>query len=497
MSPPSLPKELWDEIATHLPGRDVKNLRLVCKSLSNIPLPLDRVFISANLKDIEVFRCVADHDVYRHGVREIIWDEARFQQDDPMDESNGLERTERGHIDDNPPDDFINECQKEHLVTTYESWWFYREYLRQQREVLAHDSDIKAFEYGLQRFTALQRITLTPAAHGLTFTPLYRTPMIRTLPYGLNYKLPRGWPSTEDCGTLEASQWNTEADKAPWRGFREVIRNLAEKKGPYVTELVLDVHQLLTGLTCRFFDKPCKEFDHLIAVLRRPGFRRLDLSLMVGAQSYYGWESFRNGRMRHALAEASSDLEHIHLRTDILKNEDGRGQPGSGGHAEHFVPLRSIFPIECWPNLKHFGLSKFFVQQDDIIAFLSVLPKTIRVIELSFLYFLDGGGNYRDLLDEMRSTLGWQSRDIAERPKIIIGIEPSCSVIGRAIWLEEDLELFMYHGGPNPFKAKLSPNVLLQGHGGTERDEFQPDHERPWVDHAALVQLGIQKESQW
>ncbi|KAJ5391005.1 uncharacterized protein N7496_002073, partial [Penicillium cataractarum] len=37
-----------------------------------------RVFLSANSLNIQVFRAVADHPKFRHDIREIIWDDARF-----------------------------------------------------------------------------------------------------------------------------------------------------------------------------------------------------------------------------------------------------------------------------------------------------------------------------------------------------------------------------------------------------------------------------------
>ncbi|UKZ78870.1 hypothetical protein TrVFT333_006616 [Trichoderma virens FT-333] len=387
--------------------------------------------------------------------------------------------------------------EKEQVMTTDESWRFYSEYMKQQRRVLAHNLDTKAFEYGLQRFTSLKRITFTPATHGITFMPLYRTPMIRTLPYGFNYELPRGWPVSDNIGIMFPNQWNTEADKVPWRGFREAIRQLADEKGPSVTDLVLDVNQLLTGLTCHFFDKPCKELDHLMTVLKRPGFRRLDLSLMVGAPCYGGWDKFCNGYLRRALAEASGDLEHIFLRTDVWESVNALGQRKSDGYVDAFIPLRTIFPIEKWPKLQHFGLSRFLVRQDDIVSFLLALPKTIRTIELSFLFFLEGGGCYRDLLEDMRNTLDWQSRYVAERPKVIIGLKLSDSSVGTAVWLEEELESFFYDGGKNPFQhdnERVSPNELLEGGGGTVRNAFEPGKERPFVDRATLIRLGFVKK---
>jgi hypothetical protein len=39
-------------------------------------LRFERVFISANPRNVEVLRAVANHDTFRHRVKEIIWDDA-------------------------------------------------------------------------------------------------------------------------------------------------------------------------------------------------------------------------------------------------------------------------------------------------------------------------------------------------------------------------------------------------------------------------------------
>lgn len=437
-----LPKELLDEIPPYLTGKDIKSLRLVCKLFSDLSLCLSRVFISANPIDIEVFRSIADHEAYRRGVKEIIWDEARFGN--PRSGCDGYESVDRM-----APYPYRHSC-KENLgdimgrrqmyavhfpfekaideevkaqIPIFQSWLLYCDYADRQNEVLQDGSDIKAFEYGLERFPALERITLTPAAHGTIFNPLYGTPMLRSLPYGFNYNIPRGWPGTYNH--LKCEPWETEADKQQWRGFREVIRCLAENKAPSVTELVIDVHQLPTGLTCHFFDNPCVEYDQLAAVLRRPGFRRFDLALTAGGQPGVDWMSFRNRRIRRALAEASEDLEHIHLRTDWGDEPDFNTGLDSTGFIYHFTPLLDIFPIERWPNLRHFGLSKFLVRQDDVMSLLVALPASIRTVELSFLCFLIDGGSYKTLLDEMRDTLDWRTRNAAIRPKVKIGLDTS------------------------------------------------------------------------
>ncbi|OQE86103.1 hypothetical protein PENNAL_c0022G07032 [Penicillium nalgiovense] len=54
-------------------------MRLASKQFSNaVELRLQRVFLSANPLNIEVFRAVADHQKFRHQVTEIIWDDARL-----------------------------------------------------------------------------------------------------------------------------------------------------------------------------------------------------------------------------------------------------------------------------------------------------------------------------------------------------------------------------------------------------------------------------------
>jgi hypothetical protein len=65
----------------------------------------------------------------------------------------------------------------------------------QQESVLLTHADIDALKYGITRFPALKRITITPATHGFLYTPLYETPMIRAFPYGFNYPIPRAWPT--------------------------------------------------------------------------------------------------------------------------------------------------------------------------------------------------------------------------------------------------------------------------------------------------------------
>lgn len=77
----SIPNELMSIICGHLPNRDIKSLRLACSHLRTVALlRLDRVFLSANPRNVEVFNAIAAHDVFRKQVVGIVWDDVLFME---------------------------------------------------------------------------------------------------------------------------------------------------------------------------------------------------------------------------------------------------------------------------------------------------------------------------------------------------------------------------------------------------------------------------------
>ncbi|KAI8940857.1 hypothetical protein NX059_002118 [Plenodomus lindquistii] len=62
--------------------RDVKALRLVSKAMSaRCRLRFRRVFLSPNTTNMEAFYNIIRHDDYRLQVREIVWDDTRFDKE--------------------------------------------------------------------------------------------------------------------------------------------------------------------------------------------------------------------------------------------------------------------------------------------------------------------------------------------------------------------------------------------------------------------------------
>ncbi|KAK3902252.1 hypothetical protein C8A05DRAFT_15672, partial [Staphylotrichum tortipilum] len=357
---------------------------------------------------------------------------------------------------------------------------YYRQLLHQQREVLTSNADIDAFRYALQRFPSLARVTITPFAHGLLFTPLYETPMIRAFPSGFRYPTPRTWPvnSMYPYGSayrVEGENWSDLRDsrKNIWRGFRIVARELAANPHHRITQLIIDDCHLFSGINCTIFTELCAEYHDLVALLRSPGFSRLDLALLTVDQWDEYRDALRSGHLRRALAEAP-DMQHISLSTcetepnaflDIYDHEP---------NDPTFTPLSAIFPVEKWPRLRHFALSSVLVGQDDLLAFLGTLPATLRSVELVCLGFAQG--SYQGLLEGMRASLDWRERAAGQRPTVTVGVDAD-KWRGRIVWATKEVDDFLYGEAPNPFDNPVDKGDMLVKGVGVERDPFDPEYE--------------------
>lgn len=533
-----LPVELLAAVLSFLPGRDIKNLRLTSKSVcSRTPLRLYRVFLSANPRNIEVLRAIADHDGLRHGVFEIVLDDAllgHISNSEPQsandlgedgDDTDSEEDTEsrdstdgEGGEEDIPyafdrvckqnirqalerqdtdiprPNQILIAQQIKQELPRRNSWRYYRQLLQQQEHVITTEADIEAFRYGLEHFTSLQRVTITPTAHGVLYEPLYETPMIRAFPRGFNYPIPCSWPLYEIGRPYTLQSWDNddESDKSRWRGFSIATGELTTF-GQRVKDLVIDVAHLTTGLSCRFFTRPCQEYDNLLGVLRQPGFSRIDLSILADGQQYKGWPVLRNGRLKAAL-DAAADLQHVSLGVQIDPPQLARAfRISTSPSNDHFTPLRDIFPIDRWPKLRHFGLSNFLVQQDDLLLLLAALPLTLRSVDLSFLTFIEGG-DYRGLLDGIRQNLAWHERPVHERPRVFVNVRNSMQVTIRYFCLDKEVNEFFYGTGENPFELEGSGRNYPHDDMGIIRDPFDPTHDRPNTGIDELMEMGIVSE---
>ncbi|KAH7194751.1 hypothetical protein DER44DRAFT_903352 [Fusarium oxysporum] len=375
---PRLPQELTNAISHYLEGSDLKALRETCSAMAwAIPLHFDRVFISANSLNIQVFKAIVANETFRHQVTEIIWDDAR-------------------------------------LFTGPERWQYKDEW-----EYHGREPDMIVTENGCPKWFQKGSSTSDDDwCHPYTF-PVADNHMGLAECWDYYKQFFQVWISEEGDAPYQwfyGAHCTAEKYREKWRGYQLVSRALIECENQ-VTELRIKGHEIKSGLNCRIFDQPCTEYEDICTLLRRPGFRYLDLDLFTGLIEHDDWATYKTGLLRDALAQAK-DLQHlcVSASTDI---EDAYCQQLDPDDLERPVfPLRTIFLIDHWPRLQHFGISNFLIEIDDLVDVLSALPPTLRSVELINLAFRNPDHGYGDLIRQIRDTLDWRLRPAEERPKV-------------------------------------------------------------------------------
>ncbi|KAK9421553.1 hypothetical protein SUNI508_05483 [Seiridium unicorne] len=174
----------------------------------------------------------------------------------------------------------------------------------------------------------------------------------------------------------------------------------------------------MIGLDCLFLHQPCEDYDNSVAVLRLPNFRPIDLALLADKGNDLAWAVDRNKYLKRLFSKAK-DLQHVSLRYprdyDLFSSPFPDDLPVS---TDNYVSLRTIFPVERWHKLRHFGLLSLSVRQGDLISLLLDLSDSLRSVELGHLRFANQSGCWRELLSDMRSGLDWHSRIPSERPTV-------------------------------------------------------------------------------
>ncbi|KAK8050316.1 hypothetical protein PG994_012046 [Apiospora phragmitis] len=454
-----LPTEILSAICCELPNREIKNLRLACSLLKAIArLRLERVFLSANCRNLNVFKAIADHGdgVFRNQVVEIVWDDTILPEDDTQDGESDIGEIEYG--DTNFWEDGVKEEQADRDEQKFSGWF--------------SGAHIRAYEdaWVRRRFPALRTITITPAAHGRLFHPLFETPMIRAFPPGFIYNVPRGWPVL-GLTPPEAEEW--DEDGSDWPAFRTVTSVLARYPHHPLPELRVDAFEIPTGLNVRVFEEPCRALTDFTALVARPSFQRLHLDLLVGAQEHLGWPAFTRGQLAAALSAAK--LQSLSIQTNVQSFMD-RMEP-------YCVSLRTIFTPASLASVRHFSLGGFYIREDDLMQILADLPQEfLQTVEFKNLYFVPkeaeddvNSKSFWHLIERMRDELQWRN------VKLTIGVPPGWKMVGQTLWV--DVDEFLYRGGDNPFYHRNLMPDLLPGFG-TLKDVFDVSNERPNVDRA-------------
>lgn len=535
----ALPPELLASIQANLPLADVKNLRLTSSYCAKaFRLYYNRVYLSANSQNIQVLRAIADHPKYRLDVEELIWDDARlsrprlepFEDDDSFDYDDindeeecptwfekaceeSVEAFKCSRFGDGAlPHHLLKRTRFKKAWSAAKSWDYYKDLVADEEKVLRSGADVEALRHALQYFPALTTITITPTAYGRLFLPVYKSPMIRGFPEQLIYPIPRPWPYSE-AGTVrsDVEPWDRgqDSDRSDfshsvitggstycdlWRGYSIVLQALSDVEHN-VTNFIIDTRGIVTGVNCYALLNECIEQDNFTKLCAKKEFRRLDLALFMSGLEEMGFAPLRSGKLRLALS-AATDMQHFHFITSLEMDISGRMarlQPEDESIDEDLLPLTSMFPVEDWPRLQFFGLTKALVLISDLVGFLEKLPCSVRFIELNSLMFLSQG-TYGDLLVEMRQRLDWGQRPSEARPRISISVprylRDHTTVM---VTVSDQVNRFLYENGKNPFfstETRQMDNYVDYGVDAVEWDWFEPNHRRPYLDENTQWEQG-------
>lgn len=200
-------------------------------------------------------------------------------------------------------------------------------------------------------------------------------------------------------------------------------------------------------------------------------------SWFQGFNGVYEYAGFTSGHFSKAISSAK-ELTHIHLTVAL--------EPGdSNDPVSH---IKDILPMQKWPNLHHFGLSKFSVKIPGLINLFRSVP-SLRSVELGPIRFPYDERYWSELLDRMRDELDWNKRDRSLRAAVSISVEIAQTESGRFDLLTDEISNFLYETGEIP-TSESSCHFPKRGMG-TLYDIFEPEYSRPHVHFRELQELGI------
>lgn len=501
-----LPDDLVAHLTTFLSNKDRKILRLTNKQLNgSFPLRMSRVFLSPSHKNIEVFRAVAAHPLLRKQVKEIIWDDARFEQyvlDDGLNDAGmdslWFERAIKNQEDfedarnenldwvggikvETSEADFVRArrsgfAQNGELLNTDdvspneylsfdESFELYTRLYDEQETIIRDRLDIEAFKEGLAAFTELERVIVTSEAYRPhIMSPFYQTPFIKSLPLGFNYPAP--WPWMPDERNEALSELNMDDIRTHWHGVVAVLEALAHFDERPVPELVIDTRYEHAGIAWQFFESPSPELQNLETVCQR--LRRLDLAINTFCTfGNPGLQQLPHSQLSAVLAKATS-MESFSLHT-----ASGEDYPIENDMRN----VLSVVPLESWPLLRHITLSSIPVTFANLVQFFKRLPERLKSVQLVNVDLPRKGSTYKALLETCRDELCWTSG----RSRLIVGMEEGGSLSNTwKIWIEDEIADFLAGRGPNPFVGMVSENYIQFGFG-TIRDDLDPNFSKPHI----------------
>ncbi|KZF18852.1 hypothetical protein L228DRAFT_242152 [Xylona heveae TC161] len=483
-----LPLEIILAISFYLSTQDIKRLRLVARGLRYNPLlHINRVFISPSKRNLEVFKAIADHPIFRYQVKEIIWDDVRFDHYLAEDESKPETNSQGDYDAAKSYSEFVKECDKNlKYVTWYglaatwleqaervwpgvptreylsveESFALYQKLYKEQEAIISSGEDAAAFRLGLKQFPALKRVTVTVDTYGRCYlNPKYHTPLIRSFPPGFNFPHPKPWLD----GKMLSGPW--EKMRHHWHGYCTVVSELtrpsssAADRPTAISEFRIEANfgeRSARGIGWPLFSGMSRDYENLRTLCAMPSLQHLELSVNSGGWSKQAGNSLENGLFSKILA-AAVNLKVLKFGASVHDDD--------GDAVLQRLSILSALPdpASSWPHLQCLRLSGISARLDKFINFLSLLPGCLGLIEF---HDVEVVGGWRQALTQMRDKLGWRG----DRPTVCW--RDSGHSFGVYVLVKEEIAAFFDGSGSNVFESSSSDEAWVKHNFGRRKCDF-------------------------
>ncbi len=492
-----LPVDILSLFIDQLIQRDLKRLRLVCRTLHEITvLRIPRVFLSPSRANIDAFYGILQHKTLRKHVREIIWDDARlhFYRRQPLRlsqqeaiqlredlrlqvrevektydlyliEVQGQFRYSRGIEESNRMMELwgsnIPKC-----LSLEDSFDLYNRLYDEQQVIIESREDVEALRLGLLSFPALKRVTVTPEAWRVkSLFPRYETPFFRSLPPGFKMPIPWPWLGSDYAGLsddqLDRLMLPWDQSHEEWRGYQIVVDTLLATASMHqVEELTIDTNGELTGISYQLFTShESIGYTRTVQLLQTTQLTTLELCLNTQTAEETDFSCLHNQLLKSALSHLTS-LKHLALAVSIDTLDHINMELVEQG----WIGLDEIIPLDILaPSLQYLKLCHFLIKGESLYAGLLALTALTTISLDSIALSDDFPWRSFFLRTKEQSIQAKASSPIwnPDRPDVIFKARSSYFLDERRDSSAE-IKAFLYGNGDCPFTEE-SPQVAVMG----------------------------------
>ena len=411
-----VPPELLTTIVEELSLTDIKSLRQVCHTISDVATQFlfQELYISCRLKDRENFTKVSEHPIFSQSVRRVIYDSTNISRAGVFQ---GHCKNKGSYARVFHPGGALR-GGKEYTKAAVQRGFFSMEELYRQQSALAKyredeltlekDRDTRPKDFSkilrnVDRFPEVAKFLpddLVRLVQGLPHMPNIWCFEVSDSRYAQNRRRyrhrdannsignrdvtfwiknegtrgideviidPRPWPSNHEESHNEESDEDPDWDLSWYRGFFVLTQaaSITKMKNPERFEVQRDCAG--SGLPLEIFDMPSRQLRHTMNAFANLKF----IELKISGPDQWRWFPLPRSALSNVLASAKQ-LEYLDFRLDESYET---WQSGT-------LPFDQLFGDPYWPKLRQATFSNMSLSQSPFLRFFIKHHQTLRSLRL-------------------------------------------------------------------------------------------------------------------